>query len=63
MTAEAPRVSVVMATYNHAPFVEEAMESVLSQQGVEFEFLILPMPMPAHTAQRGTSRMWSLINF
>ena len=35
-----PKVSVIMATYNHAPFVAEAIDSVLSQQGVEFEFLI-----------------------
>lgn len=36
----APRVSVIMATYNHAPFVKEAAESVLSQEGVDFEFII-----------------------
>jgi len=36
----APKVSVIMATYNHGPFVAEAIDSVLSQQGVEFEFLI-----------------------
>ncbi len=35
-----PAVTVIMATYNHAPFVAEAIESVLSQNGVEFEFLI-----------------------
>jgi glycosyltransferase involved in cell wall biosynthesis len=40
VTAGAVRVSVVMATYNHAEFVREAIESVLSQEGVEFEFLI-----------------------
>jgi len=33
-------VTVVMATYNHAPYVEEAIRSVLAQQGVRFEFLI-----------------------
>lgn len=33
-------VSVIMSTYNHAPYVEEAMRSVLAQQGVSFEFLI-----------------------
>lgn len=33
-------VSVVMATYNHAPYVEEAMRSVLRQEGVSLEFLI-----------------------
>jgi glycosyltransferase involved in cell wall biosynthesis len=36
----APRVSVVMATYNHADFVREAMESVLRQRDVAMEFLI-----------------------
>ncbi len=35
-----PTVSVIMATYNHADFVEQAMESVLAQQGLNFEFLI-----------------------
>ena len=40
MTLPGPRVSVVMATYNHAAFVKEAIDSVLRQQGVDFEFLI-----------------------
>ncbi len=35
-----PTVSVIMATYNHANFVAEAIESVLSQIEVDFEFLI-----------------------
>lgn len=35
-----PTVSVIMATYNHANFVKQAIESVLTQQGVDFEFLI-----------------------
>ncbi len=35
-----PTVSVIMATYNHADFVKQAIESVLDQQGVDFEFLI-----------------------
>jgi glycosyltransferase involved in cell wall biosynthesis len=35
-----PIVSVIMATYNHADFVKQAIESVLAQEGVEFEFLI-----------------------
>jgi glycosyltransferase involved in cell wall biosynthesis len=29
-----------MATYNHADFVEQAIESVLAQKGMDFEFLI-----------------------
>src|ERR1700735_5122693 len=35
-----PRVSVIMATYNHAPFVAEAIQSVLSQDFGDFEFII-----------------------
>jgi glycosyltransferase involved in cell wall biosynthesis len=35
-----PTVSVIMASYNHADFVKQAIESVLAQQGVDFEFLI-----------------------
>ncbi|KJS28351.1 MAG: glycosyl transferase [Desulfatitalea sp. BRH_c12] len=33
-------VSVIMAAYNHAGFVKQAIESVLQQRDVEFEFLI-----------------------
>lgn len=33
-------VSVIMPTYNHAGFVSAAIDSVLSQQGIDFEFLI-----------------------
>lgn len=33
-----PVVSVVMATYNHAPYVAQAIESVLMQSDVDFEF-------------------------
>lgn len=36
----APQVTVIMPSYNHEPFVAEAMDSVLSQQGVDFEFLV-----------------------
>jgi glycosyltransferase involved in cell wall biosynthesis len=35
-----PLVSVVMGTYNHAPFVAEAISSVLTQDFTDFEFLI-----------------------
>jgi glycosyltransferase involved in cell wall biosynthesis len=38
--SDKPEVSVIMASYNHAPFVAEAIQSVLSQGGVNFEFLI-----------------------
>jgi glycosyltransferase involved in cell wall biosynthesis len=35
-----PRVTIVMATYNHSAYVGDAIESVLAQEDVEFEFLI-----------------------
>ena len=35
-----PTISVVMSTYNHADYVKKAIESVLAQEGVDFEFLI-----------------------
>ncbi|MEN3929495.1 glycosyltransferase [Microvirga sp. W0021] len=35
-----PKVSVIMPTYNHASFVREAIDSVLAQENVDFEFLI-----------------------
>lgn len=37
---KSPTVSVIMATYNHAAFVAQAIASVLNQREVEFEFLI-----------------------
>jgi glycosyltransferase involved in cell wall biosynthesis len=37
---KSPTVSVIMATYNHADFVQKSIQSVLMQQGVDFEFLI-----------------------
>ena len=36
-----PRVSVVMPVYNGAPFLKEAMESVLRQSYENFEFIII----------------------
>lgn len=35
-----PKISVVMSSYNHQDFVGDAIESVLVQQDVDFEFLI-----------------------
>ena len=35
-----PRISVVMASYNHAAFVGEAVQSVLNQSFQDFEFVI-----------------------
>lgn len=37
----APRISVIMATYNHAPYVAQAIRSVLEQTFSDFEFLIV----------------------
>ena len=36
-----PRVSVLMSVFNGMPFLEEAVESVLSQRFVDFELLIM----------------------
>ncbi len=37
----APRVSVIMAVYNGARYLQEAIESILSQTFVDFEFIII----------------------
>ncbi|MDR2593510.1 MAG: glycosyltransferase [Fibromonadaceae bacterium] len=34
-------VSVLMPSYNHAPFVEEAVRSAMGQKGVDFELLVI----------------------
>lgn len=34
-------VSVVMAVHNGSPYVAQALESILTQNGVEFEFIVL----------------------
>ena len=36
-----PTVSVIMATYNHAPFVARAIESVLGQNYRNIEYIII----------------------
>ena len=40
MPHAAPRVSVIMASFNHADFVGKAVNSVLSQSFTDFEFVI-----------------------
>src|SRR5262245_23437832 len=35
-----PQVSVLVTTYNHAPFVEEALNSLLEQTRQDFEVII-----------------------
>ena len=42
MTSESsPRISVVIPSYNHAAFVEQAIESVLRDQGEEVELIVV----------------------
>ncbi len=36
-----PKVSVLLASYNHAPYVEAAVRSVMSQKGVPFELVVI----------------------
>jgi len=38
---EDPLVSVLLASYNHAPYVEAAVRSVMAQKGVAFELLAI----------------------
>lgn len=40
MTA-APRVSIIMAVYNAAPYLREAMDSVFAQDYTDYEFVII----------------------
>ena len=37
----APLVSVLLASHGHAPYVEEAVRSICSQEGVDFELLVV----------------------
>jgi glycosyltransferase involved in cell wall biosynthesis len=50
-----PVVSVVMATYNHAPYVAQAIESVLTQRDADIEFLIADDGSTDSTVQVVTS--------
>jgi glycosyltransferase involved in cell wall biosynthesis len=36
-----PKISVIMATYNHAPYVDQAIRSVVDQSFSDFELLIV----------------------
>ena len=38
---EKPLVSVLLPSYNHARFVESAVRSVMEQQGVSFELIVI----------------------
>src|SRR5262249_60990951 len=52
-----PRVSVVMATHDHAPYVAQAIRSVLDQTFRDFEFLIVN-----DGSQVGTPRVSAQMN-
>lgn len=45
-------VSVIMPTYNHAPFVVESIRSVLAQSFGDFEFLIADDGSSDSTAEK-----------
>ena len=36
-----PRVSVILPSYNHEPYVESAVRSVMEQTGVDFELIVI----------------------
>lgn len=36
-----PLVSVLLASYNHAPYVEAAVRSIMDQKGVNFELIVI----------------------
>ncbi|MGB8687985.1 MAG: glycosyltransferase, partial [Microcoleus sp.] len=44
-----PKVSVVMASYNHEKFVAETIQSVLDQTYQDFEFIITDDGSPDRT--------------
>ena len=41
MPTSAPKISVVMSVYNGAPYLQEAINSVLNQSFTDFEFIIV----------------------
>jgi glycosyltransferase involved in cell wall biosynthesis len=47
---KAPKVSVLVPTYNYARFLAEAIESVLAQQFTDFELLVVDDASIDHTA-------------
>ena len=36
-----PKVSVILPSYNHEPYVEAAVRSVMEQTGVDFELIVI----------------------
>lgn len=41
MSDDRPRIAVLIASYQHAPWIREAVESVLGQEGVEVELHVI----------------------
>ncbi len=41
LESESPLVSVLLACYNHAAYVEQAVRSVMAQKGVSFELIVI----------------------
>ena len=52
MPLQNPTISVVIASYNHARFVQECLHSVLQQQGVELEVVVTDDGSSDDTAQQ-----------
>jgi len=46
-----PSVSILMSSYNHAPFVEAAARSAMGQKGVDFEFLVIDDGSPDESSK------------
>jgi putative methyltransferase (TIGR04325 family) len=61
--ARAPRISVILPCYNHAPFVAQAIESVLSQSFSDFELIITDDGSTDGTADEVRSFSDSRISF
>lgn len=52
MTPALPTISVVIASYNHAAFVQESLRSVLEQQHVDLEIVVTDDGSSDDTAER-----------
>lgn len=50
-TSKHPRVSIVIPAYNHADYLEEAVESILAQDYPEIELIVINDGSTDHTAQ------------
>lgn len=52
-TSESPKVSVILTSYNHEPFIRKAIESALDQTFQDFELIIWD--------DASTDRSWEII--